>query len=301
MVNDQAHQLRNKMKKGVHVNAENAPPVNKHQAHTIAIFSGKGGVGKSNFALNFGLGLCKQGKKVLIFDLDIGMGNVDILLGVHPIHSLTTMLEKKLQISDIIEQGPDNLSYVAAGTGLTDFFHMNEEKYNYFVQELDHVTSKYDYILFDLGAGMTEEHMAFINSSDECFVVTTTEPPSITDAYAAIKQMVIHSPNVDSLKLSLLVNRVESKQEMKAVYEKLEQVINKFLDFNIHLLGSLPDDPFVTQAVKKQVPFIELDQRSAVSKTLFKIVLDYLRLKEEIPQSDQSFINKLTSIFKKRG
>ncbi|WP_188205824.1 MinD/ParA family protein [Alkalibacillus aidingensis] len=290
MVRDQAYELRQRMLKAT-------AKTNNQQAYTIAIFSGKGGVGKSNVALNFGLGLCREGKKVLILDLDIGMGNIDILLGLQPKQSLSTMLEKKLQISDIIELGPNNLSYIAAGTGLTDFFHMDQRRYEYFLEQFNAISTTFDYIIFDLGAGMSEDHLAFIQSADECFVVTTAEPTSITDAYAAVKQMVVHRQQ--EIDVSLLINRVQNEREAKLVYHKLNSVISKFLDYRISLIGYLPDDPIVMQAVKQQTPFLTLNPRSKVSKSMNQIVTSFL--KEEVASTqNKPFVTRLKSFFNRK-
>ncbi|MDQ0350640.1 flagellar biosynthesis protein FlhG [Alkalibacillus filiformis] len=268
------------------------------QAHTIAVFSGKGGVGKSNFALNFSIGLSERGKKVLIFDLDIGMGNIDILLGLQPKHSISTMLEKNLQISDIIEEGTHNISYIAAGTGLNDFFHLDRDKYNYFMQQLQHVTNSFDYIIFDLGAGMSEEHLAFIQAADESIVVTTTEPTSITDAYAAIKRLIVHNTRED-LKLSLLVNRATDEQEAQLAYSKLKTVVTKFLDHSLNFIGFIREDYTVVQAVKKQVPFYNFNEKSKAKKSMDNVVNTFMdEAKSTTPK--RQFINRVKSMFSRK-
>ncbi|WP_307065669.1 MinD/ParA family protein [Alkalibacillus filiformis] len=287
MVRDQAHDLRMRMKKQ-----------QGEQAHTIAVFSGKGGVGKSNFALNFSIGLSERGKKVLIFDLDIGMGNIDILLGLQPKHSISTMLEKNLQISDIIEEGTHNISYIAAGTGLNDFFHLDRDKYNYFMQQLQHVTNSFDYIIFDLGAGMSEEHLAFIQAADESIVVTTTEPTSITDAYAAIKRLIVHNTRED-LKLSLLVNRATDEQEAQLAYSKLKTVVTKFLDHSLNFIGFIREDYTVVQAVKKQVPFYNFNEKSKAKKSMDNVVNTFMdEAKSTTPK--RQFINRVKSMFSRK-
>ncbi|WP_238378772.1 MinD/ParA family protein [Halalkalibacillus sediminis] len=285
---DQAHELRKRMK------VED----NTDEAHTIGIFSGKGGVGKSNFALNFSIGLAKQGKKVLIFDLDIGMGNIDILLGLYPKQSLATMLQSNLDISDIIEKGPSNLSYISGGTALSDFFHLSEEQLDYFTEQLSVVSEAYDYIIFDLGAGMSEEHLMFLAMTDECFVVSTTEPTSITDAYAAMKHLLAEQPKAN---ISLLVNRVANKDEADLVFNRLHTVVEKFLGYQLNLLGSLPDDSAMTEAVKNQTPFYIHNSRSKLSKTMGKMVLDYLVKRNDEPaESSGGFVSKFKSIFNRK-
>ncbi|SEP57615.1 MinD/ParA family protein [Piscibacillus halophilus] len=287
MVKDQAFELRKQMGR----------KERKEQAHTIAVFSGKGGVGKSSFALNFGICLSKQGKKVLLFDLDIGMGNIDVLLGMYPKHTMSNLLDEGLDIEEVIENGPHKLSYIAAGSGLTDFFHLNVERFEYFLEQLEKITKEFDYIIFDLGAGMSEEHMAFISAADECFVITTTEPTSITDAYAAIKHLILEKPEV---KVSLMVNRVTGESEALFVYDRLNTVVQNFLSYQLKLLGSLPDDPIVIKAVKEQIPYYLLNDRARISKTLAKLVLDYLKANQDQPtltDSKELFIHKLKSLF----
>ncbi|RPF55977.1 MinD/ParA family protein [Aquisalibacillus elongatus] len=292
MVEDQAYELRKKV---------NQDQSDSKQAHTIAVFSGKGGVGKSSFALNFSICLSKQGKKVLIFDLDIGMGNIDILLGMYPKYNINDMLNQQLDIKEIIETGPTNLSYIAAGSGLSDFFHLDAERFNYFLTQLESVTTEYDYIIFDLGAGMSEEHMAFISAVEECFVVTTTEPTSVTDAYAAIKHIVLERPEVN---ISLMVNRVNGPNESLIVFNRLQAAVQNFLSYQLNLLGSLPDDPIVIKGVKEQTPYYILNSKARVSKNMAKLVLDFLKANQALPinseLNEKVFVSKLKSIFKRK-
>ncbi|GAA0461382.1 MinD/ParA family protein [Alkalibacillus silvisoli] len=284
---DQAYNLRQRMK------------LQEKQSKTIAIFSGKGGVGKSNFALNFSMELIEKGNKVLIFDLDIGMGNIDILLGLQSRKSIMTMLEKKLQISDIIEVGPNNLSYVAAGTGLSDFFHLDEQGHTYFMEQLQSIINSYDYIIFDLGAGMNEEHLAFIEAADESIVVTTPEPTSITDAYAAIKRVIVHTQR-QKLKLSLMVNRVSNQEEGQFTYNKLHAVVSKFLQHELHLFGMLPEDSNIREAVKEQKPFTLFNKKTKASKAIKKLVENYPSVETDFNKSEHKFVDRLKSIFTRK-
>ncbi len=291
MVNDQASALRNLVK-----NRET-----KNQAHTIAIFSGKGGVGKSNFVVNFGLALSKHHKKVMMIDLDIGMGNIDILLGKHPTYSIADMLEKKLRIFDMIETVNENFSYIAAGTSLTHFFKMDDEAKAHFVEQFQALVDSYDFILFDLGAGMTSNHLTFIEAADQCIVLTTPEPTSLTDSYAAMKHLILDSDR-KNVHMSLLVNRTTRLQEGLDVYERLREVIANFLNYQLDFLGQLPDDPIVTKAVKQQQPFLTLYPKASISKSLQDLVLRFL--KEERPSQTQPtkrFMQRIKSIFSKHS
>lgn len=289
MVNDQAASLRQRVKQ----------KEKGKQAKTIAIFSGKGGVGKSNFAVNFAICLSKQGKKVLIFDLDIGMGNVDVLLGLYPKHNLTTMFEKNLPISDIIEVGPGHLSYIASGNGLNDLFSMKKEQIQFFIDQLSHIAQEYDYFIFDLGAGMSEEHVEFISASDECIVISTPEPTSYMDAYSAMKHIIMTNPLVN---MSLLINNASSTKEGEQTYNHLRIVVQNFLKYEIKLFGILPNDPIVSEAVRQQVPFYMLNPRAKISKLLAKTVLDYLKANNQDKQKEENkqFISKLKLMFTRK-
>ena len=288
MGNDQASEQREKL-----INQEN-----NQSAKAIAIFSGKGGVGKSNYAINFGLCLADRRKKVLLIDLDIGMGNIDVLLGMSPDHSMAEMLENKMSIFDIIESRSDYFSFIAAGTSLSHLFELNTSGRMHFIQQFQEVLHFFDYILLDLGAGMTKSHLAFLEAADESIVITTPEPTSLTDSYAAIKHLLIESDNKD-IQLSLLVNRTAKSTEGWQVYQRLRKVAMNFLDCELRFAGSLPDDPAVSESVKKQIPFIESFPKSRISKQLDKIVTQYEQ--KESPDTERSitFIEKMkTKLFR---
>lgn len=287
-MSDQAASLRKKISK----------LQSKTQAKTIAVVSGKGGVGKSNFSLNFALTLSKQEKKVLLFDLDIGMGNIDILMGVHAKRSIVQMFENHLSIHDIIETGPNSLSYIAAGSGLTDIFKMNEDKFNYFLEQLDDLITQFDYIIFDMGAGASADSMFYILAADECIVVSTPEPTSMMDAYAMMKHICSKDFHIP---LSLLVNRAESSKDGKLIVKRLQKVMYNFLNKEISPLGILPNDKTVSKAVLSQVPFTLFDSKSKVTVAMEQIVAQYLNnginIEEKIPSS---FIKKLKQFIKER-
>src|SRR4051794_29388600 len=163
--------------------------VEKRKTRTIAVTSGKGGVGKSNFALNFALSLVQQKKKVLIFDVDLGFSNVDVLLGRSNKESIETMLEKDLSIWDIIEEGPNGLLFISGGSGFNDLPQMDEVKLNKIFSELSSLQGHVDYIILDTGAGLSYENLRFILAADDVILVTTPEPTSITDAYSIVKML----------------------------------------------------------------------------------------------------------------
>ncbi|MCT2534541.1 MinD/ParA family protein [Aquibacillus koreensis] len=271
---------------------------NKRHAKTIAVISGKGGVGKSNFALNFSLGLLKKGKKVLIFDLDIGMGNIDILLGLSAKQSIANMFTHNLSIHDIIEVGPNSLSYIAAGSGLSDIFTMDQQKFTYFLDQLEDLMTSYDYIIFDMGAGITHGSLYYMLAADECIVITTPEPTSMTDAYAIIKHITNHNFN---LPLLVLVNRIPNFKTGQEALERLQKVVQRFLHRDIIPLGLLPEDKTVVKAVTSQTPFMIYNPAADVSLALSQIVDQYvsdsINISETVPFS---FVKRLKQLITER-
>ncbi|MFD1018201.1 MinD/ParA family protein [Thalassobacillus hwangdonensis] len=267
------------------------------RARTIAITSGKGGVGKSNFALNFSMELINLGKRVLLFDLDIGMGNIDILIGKSPTYTILNLFDEKLSIHDIIESGPNSLSYIAGGSGFTDFFKLTDEKFRYFTQEFDKLQQTYDYIIFDMGAGATQDSLHFILAADEVIVVTTPEPTSLTDAYAMIKH--VHRSRSDQ-SIRILINRAANKSEGHETIDRLTSVVRKFLDREIEALGILPDDKTVSKAVIQQVPYTQFDKRSSISKALVEVAGDFVSgTNTEEKRQESSFLFKLKELLQR--
>ncbi|MFC3882554.1 MinD/ParA family protein [Bacillus songklensis] len=271
----------------------------QRDAKAIAVLSGKGGVGKSNFSLNFSLRLSKKGYGVLLCDMDIGMGNIDILMGLSTSHTLVDMFEKQLPIHKVIQKGPGDLSYIAGGTGIASIFELSSERVERLITEFSTILQSYDYVIFDMGAGMSEGMVQFLKAVNEIVIITTPEPTSITDAYAAIKFL---SMNDISVKHSLVINKADSYQEGISVYERLNSVIKRFLHKESHLLGVIPDDKSVGRAVVRQVPFILFDPKSAASKAIGDVTSRYLlNTSVKLPETKPlSFIERLRKHFLER-
>ncbi|AXI31048.1 MinD/ParA family protein [Priestia aryabhattai] len=260
-MNDQAAVLREKVLK-------------KHQnslrnCKTIAVLSGKGGVGKSNLSLNLSLALTKKKQRVLLFDMDIGMGNIDILIGQTASYTMVDLLEKKLSIQQIIKKGPQDLAYVAGGTGISSVFEWSPSDLAHLIQELSSLTNQYDYMIFDMGAGMSESVLKFLKAVDEMIVVTTPEPTSITDAYAAIKLAASYSV---SAPVRLIINKTLSDKEGNETYERFNRAVQQFLNISISLLGIVPNDQAVQKAVNRQMPFLLQNPASKASISLIEMV-----------------------------
>ncbi|MGG0589226.1 MinD/ParA family protein [Priestia megaterium] len=289
-MNDQAAVLREKVLK-------------KHQnslrnCKTLAVLSGKGGVGKSNLSLNLSLALTKQKQKVLLFDMDIGMGNIDILIGQTASYTMVDLLEKKLSIQQIIKKGPQNLAYVAGGTGISSVFEWSPSDLAHLIQELNSLTNQYDYMIFDMGAGMSESVLKFLKAVDEMIVITTPEPTSITDAYAAIKLAASYSV---SAPVRLIINKTLSDKEGNETYERFSQAVQQFLNISISLLGIVPNDQAVQKAVNRQMPFLLQNPASKASISLIEMVSILIPQDNRITAKNEGmFIRRLKRFFLER-
>jgi len=251
-VRDQAERLRvlaRTLKHQVECEIKNA----QKKTRIIAVTSGKGGVGKTNFTINFALALIALGQRVMIFDADLGLANIDVVLGINPPYNLYHVLKGEKTIQEIITTGPQGLLIVAGGSGIQELANLRRWQVEQFISKLEELEGMADILIIDTAAGLSRNVLSFVLAADEVIVITTPEPTAITDAYGLVKAMtskrkhgVIH----------LVVNRVESKQEADITASKLSVVAEKFLKLNIGHLGFIFDDPVVTKAVKHQEPFV---------------------------------------------
>lgn len=285
-MNDQAKGLRN------HVHQRTMPV-----AKTISIVSGKGGVGKSNFAVNYALELIERGKTVLIIDLDVGMGNIDILLGLHSKKTIVELLENHLSIEDIVTFGPNGLAYISGGSSLSRFLKMDDKKHTHFFSEYERIMKAYDFIIFDMGAGATEDSLSFILATDECFVITTPEPTAIIDGYGMIKYIVNNQRNMP---IYIVMNRCHSLEEGQKIIEKFKHIIWQFLNKNVTNIGILLEDSLVSTSVKRQIPYVILNHKAKISQSIKNIVNDYLLGLEVNYQKPLTFLDKFKQLIKAR-
>ncbi|MGG1661400.1 MinD/ParA family protein [Brevibacillus sp. NRS-1366] len=260
---DQAERLRERMQQ----------KTAERPTRLVTVTSGKGGVGKSNISLNFGLGLNEMGHKAVLFDVDLGLANLDVLMGITPQKHLFHLLEPNTTVWDIIEKGPGGLEFIAGGSGFTQIMQLDDEKLDRLFTKLNPLQGYADTIIFDTGAGLSKESIRFMLSSDEVILVTTPEPPAITDAYAVIK--MLHSRN-PAITIRLVINRVTSEREGKMTADKLAMVAKRFLNMDIHSLGYVSDDPHVSKAVKQQRPFLLTYPQAQASRSIRNLVGRYL-------------------------
>ncbi|MEK4485196.1 MinD/ParA family protein [Psychrobacillus sp. FSL H8-0484] len=267
---------------------------------SIAVVSGKGGVGKSNFSTNFTTTLSGIGKKVVLIDMDIGMGNIHILLGKTTPANLKDYLVGEKSIEEVLFEGPNNLQYISGGSGLSGVMEWTEEMFSRLIQAFEYLQKHYDYIVFDMGAGATSQALDLLVSVDDIIVISTAEPTSITDAYSMMKYIYYKDPDKNFF---LLCNRAFSEEEGIDTTSRLELAMSRFLSKEVFVLGTLPEDPVVRKSVKEQVPFSILYPNAEITKKMKQIVNRFTDYKlEEEPTSKQSkFISRLKSLFSGRA
>jgi flagellar biosynthesis protein FlhG len=229
----------------------------------IAVSSGKGGVGKTNIAVNLGIAFSKMGKKVVIMDADLGLANVNVCLGIIPKYNLYQLIKKQKRMKDIIIDTKYGVQIVAGASGFSKIANLTDEERIALIREIN-TLSYADIIIIDTGAGVNKNVISFIMAADEAIIITTPEPTAITDAYGIIK-IIATEVNNPQLDLKLVVNRVHSIAEGRKVAERVINIAGQFLNVKIENLGCIYDDPVVSQAVIKQVPFLSYDDGSKAS------------------------------------
>ncbi|MFC5463747.1 P-loop NTPase [Lederbergia graminis] len=271
----------------------------KKVAKTIAVVSGKGGVGKSNISINTAMILQQKGYRVLLFDLDIGMGNINIILGGIATASLSDYLNTDMLIDDIIFTTDEGVSYISAGNGLNNIVEIDGTLLEKLLRGLEKLQMNYDFIIFDMAAGANSAAMEILKSVDDIFVLSTPEPTAMTDAYSMMKYLCLEDAKGT---FHLICNRADSEQQGTNTLKRLEKTALVFLQKQVNTLGVLLEDPHVRKAVIDQSPFTRKYPNAVISLKLKKLISLYLNKDHEIlPVKKDSFIGKLRRFFLEKG
>ena len=266
---DQAEQLRNIIKAN---NAMNQPTGNvpkRPLARVITVTSGKGGVGKSNTAINLAIQFRKMGQKVIILDADFGLANIEIMFGAVPKHNLCDLIYQGKNIKDIITWGPMEVGFISGGSGIQELARMTKEQVIYLTQKLVELDSMADVIIVDTGAGIADNVLEFVTASSEVLLVATPEPTSITDAYALLKALNRRAGfSRERTSIKMISNRVGSEAEGRSLYEKMSVVVDKFLNIQPEFLGIIPQDDSISKAVMVQKPITIAYPNSQAAKAM---------------------------------
>ncbi len=288
---DQAEQLRNVIKQKNQRNVGNA--------RVITITSGKGGVGKSNMAVNLAIWFRKMGQRVIILDADFGLANVEVMFGTVPEYNLRDLIYGGKSIREIITKGPMDIGFISGGSGIVDLNNLTKNQITYLVHSLSLLNDLCDVLIIDTGAGVSDAVLEFVLSSPEVIMVTTPEPSSVTDSYSLLKALYKNERFVrNGTNIHLVANKVNSEAEGEAVFSKLNSVVEKFLDGKLHYLGMIPADPVLEKAVRNQ-KVVTLSAPNAKSTKAFEIISQNLvtgddknRYRWGITQLFNNFMNR---------
>ena len=241
-----------------------------HKTRIIAITSGKGGVGKTNIAVNMAIAYAEIGKRVILIDGDMGMANVNVLLNIVPRYNLMQVINHQKKMSEIILDTEFGLKFIAGANGFSKIANLSVEELEYFTKEFASLANA-DIIIIDTGAGIANNVLQFVAAADEVYVVTTPEPTAITDAYGIIK-IISTELNNREVNIKLLVNRVHSADEGKRISERIITIVGQFLNYKVDYIGFVYDDPVVQTAVIRQKPFMVVNPTSRPSVCIRHIV-----------------------------
>lgn len=289
---DQAQQLRNVIK------CKNQN--NSNTARVLTVTSGKGGVGKSNVSVNLAVQLRKAGKRVIIFDADFGLANVEVMFGAIPQYNLSDLIYQGKSIKEIITPGPMDIGFISGGSGILGLNNLYREQIMYLVKSIGELNELADYIIIDTGAGISDHVLEFVVASPEVLLIATPEPSSLTDSYSLLKALFKNPGfNPDKTTVQVIANKVHSAEDAQNVYDKLNSVVAQFLHGSLNYLGMIPQDATLEKAVRQQktVSLYEPNSNSAkaferLASNLLEGTHEQAQMKWGISQIFSSFLNR---------
>lgn len=268
----------------------------RRRASVIAITSGKGGVGKSNIAVNLAIALASAGKGVVLLDADLGLANADVLCNIDLPCNLSHVIARKKELKEVMVRAPGGFALIGGASGLARMADLTDDDRQRLIDSLGELEDNADVILIDTGAGISPNVLAFTRAADQVLVVTTPEPTAITDAYALIK---VVSREATDRQLSLLVNQVRSEAESKVVHERIAKVARQFLNVSVLDAGFVLADEQVSTAVRRRMPFILANPRCPASICVGRLAM---RLEQGVASTSPGgagFFNRMGKWFRR--
>jgi len=264
-------------------------------ANVIAVTSGKGGVGKSNVAVNLAIKFAQAGKSVVLLDADLGLANADVLCNIDLPCNLSHVIARKKELRDVMVRAPGGFHLIGGASGLARMADLTDFDRQRLVDALGELEQQCDIILIDTGAGISPNVLSFTRAADHVLVVTTPEPTAITDAYAVVK---VISRDGCERRLSLLVNQTRSPGEGRVVHERIAKVARQFLGVSVLDAGSIPMDDQGSRAVRKRTPFMLGAPRCAAAGSIGQLAV---RLEQGVAGKSEhgGFFNRMSRWFRK--
>ncbi len=270
-----------------------APGRKRDSATVIAVTSGKGGVGKSNIAVNLAIQFAAAGRDVVLLDADLGLANADVLCNINLSSNLAHVIARKKELSEVLVRAPGGFRLIGGASGLARMADLTDLDRQRLVDALVELERQTDIIIIDTGAGISPNVLSFTRCADHVLVVTTPEPTAITDAYAVIK---VVSRDQTGRQLSLLVNQVRSPSEGRVVHERIAKVAKQFLNVAVLDAGCVPDDDQVSLAVRKRMPFVMSHPNCPASLGVARLAM---RLERGVKLDGGGFFQRMSRWFKK--
>jgi flagellar biosynthesis protein FlhG len=241
---------------------------NPRPVRVIAVTSGKGGVGKTNVSVNLAAALAQNGKRVMLLDADLGLANVDVMLGLRPEYNLSHVLSGERTLEEILVDAPGGFKVVPAASGVKNMVELGAREHVGLVQAFSELSTPVDVLLIDTAAGLSDGVITFTRAAQEVVVVVCDEPASITDAYALIKVL---SRDYGHERFRILANMARSIREGYELFGKIARVTDKFLTVSLDFLGTIPHDDLLRQAVQKQRAVVEIFPASRATQAFKKL------------------------------
>ncbi len=242
---------------------------------TIVITSGKGGVGKTSLSVSLAIAIAQDGKSVTLLDADLGLANINVILGIIPKYNLYHVIKGKKKLKDIIIEVPEGIKIIAGASGFQQLANLDVKQRDEFINSIAELAND-DFLIVDTGAGISQNVLSFVMAADEVIVVTTPEPTAITDAYGIIKAIASQS---NEKHIKLIVNRAQSVAEGKRVAQRVINIAGQFLNIKVEELGFVYEDLYVPKSVRNQKPFIVSYPNSKASGCV-KVIADRINNKE---------------------
>ena len=273
----------------------------KPKARVITVTSGKGGVGKTSISINLAIQLTRLGKRVVVFDADFGLANIEVMLGVRPQYNLADMMFHGKDLTDIITQGVEGISFISGGSGIQELASMNRDQVMLLTSRLITLDKYADVVIVDTGAGISDSVLEFVLASTEVLLVATPEPTSITDAYALLKALNRKEAFVkEDTSIKMISNRVKNDAEGQNLFEKMSVVSDKFLNIPITYLGPVPMDEQISKAVKRQKPVSVMNPDAPSAKAIKQIAEKILELEPEGASEKRGMFQLFSNLIRNR-